>query len=189
MEQNNNINVQNNFAGEWWKEYNMRPVRLFRITYARESLGAIMAFLYCISVIGVMTLIGVNIGHTLEEKGLGNIVFFICVGMMIIGGLVIFYKSTFENNKIRKKREELLDGDYLEVNKGFFVKRYLFCARGTGNSHKFGVFDTLKIKLCIPMIYDNLEWVKPEIGQKRGLLKGVLNGQPITFDLDGNKYE
>ena len=188
MEQNNNINVQNNFTGEWWKEYNMRPVRLFRITYAKENIFGFIGILYIFLCFGIMALIGVSLKNTLHENGLDDILFFTCMGILIIGEIVIFYK-VFEINKIRKKREELLDSDYIEVNKGYFGKRYLFCARGTGNSHKFGVFDTLKIKLCIPMIYDNLEWVKPEIGQKRGLLKGVLNGQPITFDLDGNKYE
>ena len=103
------------------------------------------------------------------------------------------FKEAINPDLVRKRRQELLDGDYVEVIKKNWVgiykwKRYIMVARGTGASHKVGVFDTRNVKLCIPMIYDKLEWIKQEKQQNGQLLKGILNGYPVIIDINGNQY-
>ena len=99
--------------------------------------------------------------------------------------LNIWLKIFFKPDSIRRKRQELLDEDYVEVYKGWTVKQYVMVARGTGGSHKVGVFDTSTIKLCVPIKYDELEWIE---NGKEQMLKGILNGYPVIIDVNGNQY-
>ena len=132
----------------------------------------------------------------LEEK---SVLLTILLGIFFIVLFVVFCKKNrkfvecFNPDSTRKRRQELLDGDYVEVLKkrwgGYEWKQYLMVARGTGASHKVGIFDTRNVKLCIPMIYEKLEWIKQEKGQNGQLLKGVLNGYPVIIDVNGNQYE
>lgn len=182
------------FAGEWWKTYNMTPVRLFQLKV--DYVGTIILLFLFVPIIGmsiVFSVVGFMNGflnsyvneYDRLPMWLGLIIFVISLTVLI---LTILYtkKKVLEvsyPNACRVLRKELLDDDYIEIYKSRKV-HYVFIARGNGNSHKFGLFDVDKIKICIPMKYDELKW-----SEKGKLLKGVLNGYPVIIDVNGNNYQ
>lgn len=85
-------------------------------------------------------------------------------------------------NRMRKKRKELLDTDYIEA----YQKRschYVFVARGSASNHKFGLFDVQKIRMKLPFDYDDLSW-----SARDKLLSAKKDGTFFFIDLNGNIF-
>lgn len=172
------------YAGEWWKNYNMSPVRLYHLKRSRKY--GIWVFLCFYALVGFCVLAGYcALWIMFEQKyivlhAIGLIISSCIIFLIVKYGICGFCLPFVAPNILRKKRKELLDDDFIEEYK---KDPYVFVARGTGASHKFGLFDATEIKMAIPMIYDELTWV-----EKDKLLKGILNGIPVIIDVNNNNY-
>ena len=105
----------------------------------------------------------------------------------IIGILFLYYGMRFFSifcfrNYLRKRRKELLDSDFIERNS--CDKRYAIFARGDKNNHKFGLFDTKRVKMVLNPKYDSLSWEGNE-----QMLIATIDGKAILIDIKGNEYE
>ena len=76
----------------------------------------------------------------------------------------------------------MLDSDFIEKNS--YDKRYAIFARGDKNNHKFGLFDTKRVKIILYPKYESLSWEEYE-----QMLKAVIDGRAILIDIKGNEYE
>lgn len=76
----------------------------------------------------------------------------------------------------------MLDSDFIERNS--YDKRYAIFARGVKNNHKFGLFDTKRVKIILYPKYDSLSWEEYE-----QMLKATIDGKEILIDIKGNEYE
>lgn len=163
----------------WWKEYNMRPVRLSPTMI--HPYAFIFFLIYYTLAFGIIA----TIGHYFPfNKNFDNPWFMLTAFILGVSFIAFFIKAKrklwfFD---VRKKRQELLDDDYREYHPNV---RYVLVARGTASSHKFGLFDSWAVKLCIPIIYDELKWMKKEKGR---LLHGVIDGNSVVVDVNGNQY-
>lgn len=186
------------FSGEWWKSYNMLPVRL---TYLKRSFGGMFTYvlLLLISIypvisglslaLAVLLIEGIpdmlKVDYLSDEYWYIGICSIICtafgVSLLFLLCKYVLWQR-FAPNWLRRRRKELLGDDYIE-NYNRRKEHYVFIARGNGQEHKFGLFDVQKIKICIPMNFDELYWL-----EKGKLLKGVINGHPIIVDIHGNYY-
>ena len=106
---------------------------------------------------------------------------------MLVGSVFLFFylryfsKFCFRNH-LRKIRKELLDSDFIERNS--YDKRYAIFARGDKNNHKFGLFDTKRVKSVLYPRYDSLSWEEND-----QMLKATIDGKVILIDIKGNEYE
>lgn len=178
MEQINIINGQNNFAGEWWKKYNMMPVRTAKLIPILRP-GFIFGLILIIGPIWFV--IGNKIAiFSREEEVTALILYF----LMLIGFLLIVFNIgyLFPHAKL-KTRKELEDSDFIE-NYTNIKDRYVFIARGTSSSHTFGLFDVQLLKVTIKPIYDELKW-----NEDRTFLTATKDGVTIMVDVNGNRYE
>lgn len=186
------------FVGEWWKDYNMSPVRLtkFKLPWGGYYLYAfsliisiIIIFYLSVGICGLFLEIfpGIFGYHDLRYEG-WNIAISVLISLAFGLSLLFFWfkyflSIRFAPNWFRKQKRELLDDDYIENYKSR-KDHYVLIARGNGSSHKFGIFDVQKINVCVPMKYDELKW-----SEKGKLLNGILNGYPVVIDVNGNNYQ
>ena len=163
----------------------MVPVSVFKLL--PSVIGSIMIwpfliFSALITIVGVLALF-IN-GFCNGDS------FAITIGCLyIIGGTTVFIvtysiaRSKIFVNYTRKKREELIDSDYIEYHKSRSA-HYVIVARGTARSHLFGLFDVQSIKMKIPFEYSELKWT-----ERGKLLSATKDGKKFIIDINGNKYE
>lgn len=176
MEQNNNISGQNNFAGEWWKRYNMTPVRIAKLipVIKFRLVGGL------ILIIGPIWFLIVNkIDISSKNHEVDAPLCLISIGFL----LFLLYIWYLFPHTILKKRKELEDSDFIE-NYTTLKSRYVFIARGTSTSHTFGLFDVIKLKVTIEPIYVELKW-----NEDKRFLTATKDGESVVIDVNGNKYE
>ena len=186
------------FTGEWWKNYNMQPVRLAKlklpklrgITYdVIKTLIAVFLLVYLSAAVAGIFLVLLPI--IFDYKNVCYEMWYVIPSVFIslafgILLLYLWFKHVVVHNLapnwLRKRRKELLDDDFIE---NYFDRKvhYVFIARGTGTDHKFGLFDVQKIKVTVPFAYDSLKW--QELGKT---LLAVKDGVPMIIDVNGNKY-
>ena len=103
--------------------------------------------------------------------------------VIIVSSLVYrLAKNKVFVNRTRKKRG-LRDNDYIQKYDSRDVHYVLF-ARGTSESHKFGLFDVQNIRIKLSPIYDELTWL-----DKGKLLNALKDGNRIVIDINGNDYQ
>ncbi len=109
---------------------------------------------------------------------------FFCFLLFIpsLSSIYFLLRNKTHANRMRRKRKELLDTDYIEA----YQKRslhYVFVARGSANDHRFGLFDVQKIRMQLPFEYEELSW-----STKGKLLSAKKDGKYFSLDLNGNIF-
>ena len=167
----------------WWKRIGFIPVRDFKI---KNSLTfQILSVLWLPYLVILADSIG-KYSYFLFNYNNGPMEIGVLI-VDIIGILFLYYGMRFFSifcfrNYLRKRRKELLDSDFIERNS--CDKRYAIFARGDKNSHKFGLFDTKRVKMVLNPKYDSLSWEGNE-----QLLIATIDGKAILIDIKGNEYE
>lgn len=167
----------------WWKRIGFIPVRDFKI---KNSLTfQILSVLWLPYLVILAASIG-KYSYFLFNYNNGPMEIGVLI-VDIIGILFLYYGMRFFSifcfrNYLRKRRKELLDSDFIERNS--CDKRYAIFARGDKNSHKFGLFDTKRVKMVLNPKYDSLSWEGNE-----QLLIATIDGKAILIDIKGNEYE
>ena len=167
----------------WWKRIGFIPVRNFKI---KNSLTfQILSVLWLPYLVILAASIG-KYSYFLFNYNNGPMEIGVLI-VDIIGILFLYYGMRFFSrfcfrNHLRKRRKELLDSDFIERNS--YDKRYAIFARGDKNNHKFGLFDTKRVKIILYPKYDSLSWEEYE-----QMLKATIDGKEILIDIKGNEYE
>ena len=167
----------------WWKRIGFIPVRDFKI---KNSLTfQILSVLW----LPYLVMLAAGINNFFYYLSYHNFrIWEIMVTIVdIIGILFLYYGMRFFSrfcfrNHLRKRRKELLDSDFIERNS--YDKRYAIFARGDKNNHKFGLFDTKRVKIILYPKYDSLSWEEND-----QMLKATIDGKVILIDIKGNEYE
>ena len=167
----------------WWKRIGFIPVRDFKI---KNSLTfQILSVLWLPYLVILAASIG-KYSYFLFNYNNGPMEIGVLI-VDIIGILFLYYGMRFFSifcfrNYLRKRRKELLDSDFIERNS--CDKRYAIFARGDKNNHKFGLFDTKRVKIILYPKYDSLSWEEND-----QMLKATIDGKVILIDIKGNEYE
>ena len=156
----------------WWKRIGFIPVRDFKIK------NSIFGQIFCYALL---------IPCSSGLSGIYHVIFYpssisralleisMIVSCVLVGSVFSFFylryfsKFCFRNN-LRKRRKEMLDSDFIERNS--YDKRYAIFARGDKNNHKFGLFDTKRVKIILYPKYESLSWEEYE-----QMLKAVIDGR------------
>ncbi len=161
----------------WWKEYNMEPVRVvgFRRGCFVKLLRIVLFFILWLTIYGCS---GMSIKMLFFSNLYlnGNMIFLTMASAVIISTIICGFIY------VRVKRKDLLDSDYIQTYEKEDA-RYVFIARGTSGSHKFGLFDVQNKKIKLLPVYDELRWL--EIGK---LLSALKDGERIVIDCNGHIY-
>lgn len=170
----------------WWKEHNMEPVGTYKL---KQSSWASLFCAIMLLIILFFTFIsgGLIIEGAffrdyvlIEEVAAGTGVL---IAVIIVSSLVYrLAKNKVFVNRTRKKRG-LRDNDYIQKYDSRDVHYVLF-ARGTSESHKFGLFDVQNIRMKLSPIYEELTWL-----DKGKLLNALKDGNRIVIDINGNDYQ
>lgn len=168
---------------DWWKALGMVPVSQYSF---KPSYASMFFMVITITPITLLSLLcfGIFMGDIISsghnDKSENAII--PIIGAILIAILYNIFKNKVFVNKIRKKRKELLDTDFIQsYNED---ERYVIIARGNRTCHKYGLFDVKKIRLIIPPIYEELNWI-----QKNKMLSAIKNGVKLMIDINGNEYK
>ena len=170
----------------WWKEHNMEPVGTYKLK--RSSLATlfcivmlcIILFFTCIS--GGLIIEGAFFRDyvLIEEVAAG-------VGVLIVVIIVSTLVYRLAKNKVfvnrTGKQRGLRDNDYIQKYNSRDIHYVLF-ARGTNESHKFGLIDVQNIRIKLSPVYDELTWL-----DKGKLLNALKDGERFVIDINGNNYQ
>lgn len=187
-------------ATKWWEQYGMVPVSMQKMI---KSNGAVF-----VSVLSVLTcLLGIVVGifgmlesinrlnyyvdsnghfqyyHEIDEFGVCMATGILCI--VIIVAIITYRHAVKEvfTDSYRKSQGQLKDNDYIEKYDSRAI-HYIIVARGTAQSHLFGLFDVQSIKMKLPFEYTELKWT-----ERGKLLSAIKDGKEFIIDINGNKYE
>lgn len=164
----------------WWKEFGFMPVRNFKLK--NNLVFQIFSVLWLPYLVMLTGGIGNFFYHLLYDSYFDPWVLMDIIGLLFLYYGMRFFSRFCFRNYLRKRRKELLDSDFRERNS--YDKRYAIFARGDKNSHKFGLFDTKRVKTVLYPKYDSLSWEDNE-----QMLKAIIDGKAILIDIKGNEYE
>lgn len=166
-------------ATKWWEQYGMVPVFFSNF---RPSLLYVFCF-----VILLLPLIAISFFFSVifftSPNGQLEIFLCFCGSLLLHLILYLFAKKFIFVNNYRKRKKELLDTDFIEKEHSR-QSCFTIVARGSDQSHLFGLFDVKSIKMQLPFEYTELKWT-----EKGKLLSATKDGQKFIIDINGNKYE
>lgn len=173
-----------NTSNNWWNHYNLFPVGTY--SFKRSKTCTILLFLLLIPLF-LLFLTGFIkcVGGVFEGEGFCDGVSENVLLGSLIGIILVFSccKNYVFVNRLRKKRKELYDNDYIEDYTSRDI-RYAIFARGNKSTHKFGLFNVIDMRIHISPMYEELRWI-----EKGKLLKAIKDGEIITIDINGNQYQ
>lgn len=167
----------------WWKILDFKPVRAYKLE--NSFFGRIIYYtLWIPCLIGLLGFISNVIfdGGSNTMLAIWDIVSCVLVGFVFLFFYLRYFSKFCFRNYLRKRRKELLDSDFIERDS--YDKRYAIFARGDKKSHKFGLFDTKRVKMVLNPKYESLSWEGNE-----QMLIATIDGKAILIDIKGNEYE
>ena len=177
----NHLSLHN---GLWWKEYNMEPLRTFKMISSSWAkffcVILLILFLFC----SFYTVAGIAY-YIYDSKYLDTLG--IALGFLVGAIIVAIPLNRLARNKVfvnkTLKKRGILADDYIQKYDSRSVHYVLF-ARGTNTSHKFGLIDVQNSKVILMPIYDELTWI-----EQGKLLSSIKDGQRNVIDVYGNIFQ